>query len=439
MSSLSSSRKTTLASSSAREHASDSVELILTQSGFVTQDQGEILTSDLDLIEMTEAESSDLQNFIRGRTETQAGPAEGPDTRPHPTVVTGKDAANSTAVSPLTSTQAIDLSVSSDDHCLLTSVEKTPVSYGEVPGFVLARVDMEDSPATPLGKLRRSSQKQFSSSARVCLEKRFNSMCPDTTRQPNSHPTLLSSLLTAFQQSAEAEETASNPQRSKLVKPDRENPLVGSSREINPVCGQVLAQTADASIHPGVVIPQSLSFHFYPDPTFPKSVYTSSNPAEEQLLINVEEDVGTPAVHRNNCSSLSSKPSRAVKAVPDSVKEAHSGGRKRARSLLSYSQRRERHNITERERRKRIRLCCDELNTMVPFCDPCTDKVTTLTWTTTFLRYITKKYGDTFKEEFEKLFAHKNEISLKSSSSPDQHPVQQEVNEALDTSLAAEQ
>uniref|UniRef100_A0A3B3BK56 BHLH domain-containing protein n=1 Tax=Oryzias melastigma TaxID=30732 RepID=A0A3B3BK56_ORYME len=426
MSSLSSSCKTALASSSVREHASDSVELILTPSGFVTQDQGQMLTSDLGLIEMTEAEYSDFQNFICGRAATQAGPAEGPDSRPHSTVVIGNDPDNSTAVSPLTSTQAIDLSVSSDDHCLLTSVEKTPVSYGEVPGFVLARINTEDSPATPLGKLKRSSQKQFSSSARVCLEKRFNSMCPETARQPDIPPTLLNSLLTAFQQSAEAEETAINPQRSKWVKPDRENPPVGSSRDLNPVCGQVLAQTAETNKHAGVVISKSLSFHFYPDPTFSKSVYASSNPAEEQQLINVEEDVGTPAVHRHNCSALCSEPSRAIKAAPDSVKEAESGGRKRARSLLSHSQRRERHNITERERRKRIRLCCDELNTMVPFCDPCTDKVTTLTWTTTFLRYITKKYGDTFKEEFVKLFAHKNEISLKSSSSPDQHPIQQE-------------
>lgn len=191
MSSLSSSCKTALASSSVREHASDSVELILTPSGFVTQDQGQMLTSDLGLIEMTEAEYSDFQNFICGRAATQAGPAEGPDSRPHSTVVIGNDPDNSTAVSPLTSTQAIDLSVSSDDHCLLTSVEKTPVSYGEVPGFVLARINTEDSPATPLGKLKRSSQKQFSSSARVCLEKRFNSMCPETARQPDIHPTLL--------------------------------------------------------------------------------------------------------------------------------------------------------------------------------------------------------------------------------------------------------
>lgn len=43
-------------------------------------------------------------------------------------------------------------------------------------------------------------------------------------------------------------------------------------------------------------------------------------------------------------------------------------------------------------------MCCDELNTLVPFCDSETDKVTTLQWTTAFLRYITKTYGDTFKE-----------------------------------------
>ncbi|XP_004070954.1 transcription factor-like 5 protein [Oryzias latipes] len=434
MSSLSSSCKTAHPSPSVREHPGDSVELILTPSGSVTQDQGQMLSSDLGLIDMTEAEFSDLQHFIRWRAEAQAGPVEGPDTRPRSAGVVVKGAANSTVVSPLKSTQAIDLSVSSDDHCLLTSVEKTP-SHGEVPGSVLARINREDSPATPLGKFRRISPKESLSSARVCLEKRFNSMCPDTTGQPDIHPTLLSSLLTAFQQSAVAEETAINPQRSKWATADGENPPVGSSRDINPVCGQSFAQTTETNKHPGLVISKSFSFHFYPDHTFPKSVHTSNNLEEEQIIVN--KDVETPAVHRNNCGPEANRAS--VQALPDSVKEAQRGGRKRARSLLSNNQRRERHNITERERRKRIRLCCDELNTMVPFCDPCTDKVTTLTWTTTFLRYITKKYGDTFKEEFGKLFAHKTETCLKSGSSSGQHPIQPEVNEALDPSLAAEQ
>uniref|UniRef100_A0A3Q0QSM6 BHLH domain-containing protein n=1 Tax=Amphilophus citrinellus TaxID=61819 RepID=A0A3Q0QSM6_AMPCI len=89
---------------------------------------------------------------------------------------------------------------------------------------------------------------------------------------------------------------------------------------------------------------------------------------------------------------------KAAKAAPDSAGESQSGTRKSARSCMSLSQRKEKHNSKERERRKRIRLCCDELNTLVPFCDSETDKVTTLQWTTAFLRYITKTYGDTFKE-----------------------------------------
>lgn len=48
--------------------------------------------------------------------------------------------------------------------------------------------------------------------------------------------------------------------------------------------------------------------------------------------------------------------------------------------------------------RRRIRLYCDELNVLVPFCESDTDKVTTLQWTTAFLKYINKTYGDTFKE-----------------------------------------
>ncbi len=48
--------------------------------------------------------------------------------------------------------------------------------------------------------------------------------------------------------------------------------------------------------------------------------------------------------------------------------------------------------------RKKIRTCCDELNKLVPFCNSGSDKVTTLQWTTAFLRYISKTYGDTFKQ-----------------------------------------
>eukprot|EP00062_Callorhinchus_milii_P024755 gi/632985003/ref/XP_007909437.1/ PREDICTED: transcription factor-like 5 protein isoform X2 [Callorhinchus milii] len=76
-------------------------------------------------------------------------------------------------------------------------------------------------------------------------------------------------------------------------------------------------------------------------------------------------------------------------------------------------QRRERHNRMERDRRRRIRICCDELNYLVPFCNSETDKATTLQWTTAFLKYIQEKHGETLKKEFESVFCGKTGRRLK--------------------------
>ncbi|CAJ0932476.1 unnamed protein product, partial [Ranitomeya imitator] len=66
---------------------------------------------------------------------------------------------------------------------------------------------------------------------------------------------------------------------------------------------------------------------------------------------------------------------------------------------------------------RRIRVCCDELNSLVPFCTVETDKATTLQWTTTFLKYIQEKHGDTLKKEFEAVFCGGTGIRLKVSRS----------------------
>lgn len=97
----------------------------------------------------------------------------------------------------------------------------------------------------------------------------------------------------------------------------------------------------------------------------------------------------------------------------------------RTRLLMDRTQRKEVHNRKERDRRwalqtccltctahcavitwsmftvcticdlrRRIRLCCDELNLLVPFCYADTDKATTLQWTTAFLKYIQEIHGD---------------------------------------------
>ncbi|XP_072224084.1 uncharacterized protein [Leuresthes tenuis] len=431
MSSLSSAYKTIYGSSSSNGHSSDSVG----------QDQGQMLCSELGLMEMTDVECSHLQHLIQAHMEVQSGPPDGPDARPHPPAVTVKD------ITGLTSTQAIDLSTSGDDYCLVVSGEKTPVAYGDVPGFVLARIRDEESSTEPAAKIRTSSQKQSRSAARVCLEKRFDSLCADTTRPQDIHSAVLSNLLTVLQQSAEAQDAVIPPQMQKWMKADRANPfeVPGSYRggafdPVTNLCGQVIAHMVEPNKPPSLIIPKSFAFNFHPESLLAQTIYTnSSNSREEQQLVKFEKDAATPAVYRNHHGSLYPQPRKAAEAAPDSAGESQSGGWKKARSCLSLSQRRERHNTKERERRKRIRLCCDELNTMVPFCDSDTDKVTTLQWTTAYLRYINKMYGDAFKEEFQKVFTHERGVFLKCSPSSGQHPIHQDTDTAMSIPLAAEQ
>lgn len=66
------------------------------------------------------------------------------------------------------------------------------------------------------------------------------------------------------------------------------------------------------------------------------------------------DDVVTPAASRKRGSARSSQPikaAKAAKAAPDSAGESGSSTRKQARSCMSLSQRKERHNSKERERR----------------------------------------------------------------------------------------
>lgn len=67
----------------------------------------------------------------------------------------------------------------------------------------------------------------------------------------------------------------------------------------------------------------------------------------------------------------------------------------------------------ERDRRRGIRICCDELHLLVPFCSAEMGKVTTLQWTTAFLKYIRERHGDSLKKEFESVFCGKTGRRLK--------------------------
>lgn len=98
-----------------------------------------------------------------------------PDVTPHPVTVTLTDAAGSPAVFPLS--EVIDLSTSASEQCPAVLGEKTPGTYGEVPGFLLDR----GCPSGPCAKVSVYSHDRSGSAARVCLETRFKTMSADTS------------------------------------------------------------------------------------------------------------------------------------------------------------------------------------------------------------------------------------------------------------------
>lgn len=133
-------------------------------------------------LEMSEAEISHLKRLIQVDTETLAEYCHGPNASNRPAAVMLKDASGSITISTLMSTQAVDLSASTDEQSLMPG-EQTPAYYGEVPGSVLAKVICEDSPTVPPAKRRTYSHIGFRPAAKVCLDKRFRTMPPETRRQ----------------------------------------------------------------------------------------------------------------------------------------------------------------------------------------------------------------------------------------------------------------
>ncbi|XP_074499900.1 uncharacterized protein LOC141772617 [Sebastes fasciatus] len=448
MSSFPQACRTLHVSPSSREHACEPVGMILSQGGCLTHDHGQMLGPELGLMEMSEVEYTHLQHLIQAHMEAHIAPPDVPDARS--ATLTAKDGTGSVVISPFTTTQAIDLSTSTEEHCLVMPGEKTPASYGEVPGFVLARVRGADSPTEPRANSSTSSQNRSRSAARVCLEKRFNTLSADTPRQQDIQSAVLSNFWTMLQQSAEAQEAAIHSQMHKWMKTDRANPYEVSSPFVggsfNPVtntCEQPqvighIPHMVEPNNHPGLIFPTSFSFNFRPERVVTKAHYTSKS-TEEQQLANTESDVATHAALRKHASTHSSQPIKAATAAPDSAGESGSSTRRTAQPHMSLIQRRERHNTKERERRKRIRLYCDELNMLVPFCESDTDKATTLQWTTAFLRYLNKTYGDTLKEEFQRTFTDEKGHFLKASPSSGQDPIHRNMDDNLSIPHAVEQ
>ncbi|XP_029912586.1 transcription factor-like 5 protein [Myripristis murdjan] len=446
MSAFSTACKGISVSPSSREYSCDSLGVMVGQSGCMALDQGQILSTELSLAEMTEIEYTHLQHVVQTHMEAQAADPDGSDARFH----ISEDASGSIVVSLSPTTQAIDLSTSTEEQSLMSGLpgEKTPTTFGEVPASVLARAQSEVgvTQAEPPANSSNSSSSRPYSTARVCLEKRFNCMPGDIPRPQDAQSAVLSNFLTVLQQSTEAQDAAILTPMQKWMRADRAKPIElskpyggGMFNPIAGICGQVfghIPHIVEPSKSQGLLFPKNFPLSYCPERVITKAQYVShTSPAEEQRLVKVENN----AVARPDAPIKRIRSIKAAKAVRDPAGEAGSSTRRRAAPCIDSSQRRERHNIKERERRRRIRLCCDELNLLVPFCRPETDKATTLQWATAFLKYIQEVYGDTFKEEFQNALCNKTEFSPKMASASGQVAVQQEMGQTPSTPLAAEQ
>ncbi|XP_077808276.1 transcription factor-like 5 protein isoform X1 [Macaca mulatta] len=174
----------------------------------------------------------------------------------------------------------------------------------------------------------------------------------------------------------------------------------------------------EAAKHQDIGLPRAFSFCYQQEIESTKQTLGSRNKAlPEQVWIKVgEEALCKQALKRNRSRmrQLDTNVERRALGEIQNVGEgatATQGAWQSSESSQSNlgeqaqsgpqggrSQRRERHNRMERDRRRRIRICCDELNLLVPFCNAETDKATTLQWTTAFLKYIQERHGDSLKK-----------------------------------------
>ncbi|XP_032112977.1 transcription factor-like 5 protein isoform X3 [Sapajus apella] len=190
----------------------------------------------------------------------------------------------------------------------------------------------------------------------------------------------------------------------------------------------------EAAKHQDIGLPRAFSFCYQQEIESTKQTLGSRNKAlPEQVWIKVgEEALCKQALNKRNRSRMRQLDTNVERRALGEIQNVGEGAAatqgawpssESSQSNLGEqaqsgpqggrSQRRERHNRMERDRRRRIRICCDELNLLVPFCNAETDKATTLQWTTAFLKYIQERHGDSLKKEFESVFCGKTGRRLK--------------------------
>ncbi|XP_004484045.2 transcription factor-like 5 protein [Dasypus novemcinctus] len=291
---------------------------------------------------------------------------------------------------------------------------------------------------------------------RVRLEDRFNTLPAEPPRapEPPEAGVALNNLVTLIRHPSELMNVPLHQQQNKcttLVKNKTAAataalqftyplftanacPAGGSSSLTQTQSSSNSCSVLEAAKHQDIGLPRAFSFCYQQEIESTKQTLGSRNKAlPEQVWIKVgEEALCKQAMSKRNRSRMRQldtsverralgeiqnvgEGSAAAQGAWQSVEPPQSslGEQSQSGPQGGRSQRRERHNRMERDRRRRIRICCDELNLLVPFCNAETDKATTLQWTTAFLKYIQERHGDSLKKEFESVFCGKTGRRLK--------------------------
>ncbi|XP_053096699.1 transcription factor-like 5 protein isoform X1 [Pangasianodon hypophthalmus] len=448
--------KTSYVTPPSGQYVSEPVNVIVSQKGY---DQGQMVSSEFNLMEMTEVEYTHLQHLIQSHMEAQDGTEE---VRLNPPSSTDRESENSCKVcpSPYTSpacqpdasssssvptdvqfglvpsnhgsedSQEVKMLLYSDPSSISSLGESTPTGNGEVPSSVLAKMRCVMEAARERNDHRRVLPlgSRPNPPARVRLEKRFNCDSCDLTKKQESQAAVLNTFLSMLHNSTDMPGIAMHSQPEKWPKAERSaavectHPYTGN--QVGLGLGH-FSQLLEGSKHPECITSKNLSVSKTADsvPRSPCIIYTDTT--NEEQVINVENEVMRKAVKRartRGAQTLQAQDPNIMQGSGKWKSVCIMPGRKpgrRTRPPLEIKQRKERHNLKERDRRRRIRLCCDELNMLVPFCYAETDKATTLQWTTAYLKYIREVYGDSLKQGFQNTFCGKTGVRIKPSCAND--------------------
>ncbi|XP_010211139.1 PREDICTED: transcription factor-like 5 protein [Tinamus guttatus] len=276
----------------------------------------------------------------------------------------------------------------------------------------------------------KSPEARAKSAVRVRLEDRFNSIPAEPPRapEPPEPAAALNNLVTLIRQPSELiplhqhQNKCAPLVKSKPAALQFPYPLLamnacpapaGAAAAAHPQTSGTSCTILEAAKHQDLGLPRTFSFCYHQEIESTKQAVGARNKAlPEQVWIKVGDALCKQALSKRSRSRLSPPEPAERKPLSEIQNTREGAGAAAAPGHWTDFALPPRKSSTG-DKVRRIRICCDELNLLVPFCTADTDKATTLQWTTAFLKYIHERHGDSLKKEFETVFCGKTGRRLK--------------------------